>query len=310
MSEAKLNVQGLARRDEGLKGLKGLCSYIIPDEGRAFLSMDLGAGEPTCTAHYSQDPRYFYASVGGIGKEPYVDDSGVLMIDDVYIMFMSQTPIGAPIIQAALAKDWPEGTFAKQWVKNSKPIKSMVKESRQIHKMLVLALLYGLGVVKMQKQLQEQFGIDMNPKQCKDVYNGFWLTFPLVKALVNKCTTKAAEKGFIANEFGYRVTFPMGPKGFEYTHKACNYLIQSTVSGIMHMFNYAFFQLAHEAGVYIEFITVIHDETVVSVAKSDIDKLKTIQEKAVLSLNNRLKWSVPIRVGFNIGEDFYEMKGD
>ena len=105
MAEAKLNVQGLARRDEGLKGLKGLCSYIIPDEGRVFLSMDLGAGEPTCTAHYSQDPRYFHASVGGIGQPPYVYSDGVLMIDDVYIMFMSKTPIGSPIIKAALAKE-------------------------------------------------------------------------------------------------------------------------------------------------------------------------------------------------------------
>jgi len=139
MSEAKLNVQGLARRDTGLKGLKGLCSYIIPDEGRVFLSMDLGAGEPTCTAHYSQDPRYFHASVGGIGKSPYVDDEGVLMIDDVYIMFMSKTPIGRPIILEALKKQWPEGNFAEQWLKNSKPIKAMVKESRQIHKMLVFS---------------------------------------------------------------------------------------------------------------------------------------------------------------------------
>ena len=307
MVEAKLNVQGLARRDEGLKGL---CSYIIPDEGRVFLSMDLGAGEPTCTAHYSQDPRYFHASVGGIGQPPYVDSDGVLMIDDVYIMFMSKTPIGSPIIKEALAKQWPEGTFAEQWVKNSKPIKSMVKESRQIHKMLVLALLYGLGVTKMGKQLQEQFGITMGPSQCREVYDGFWNTFPLVRALVIKCSNRAAAQGFIANEFGYRVTFPTGPKGFEYTHKACNYLIQSTVSGIMHMFNFALFDFARQAGVNMEFITVIHDETVVSILKEDVERVKVFHQNAVKSLNERLKWSVPIRVGFNIGEDFYEMKGD
>jgi len=102
----------------------------------------------------------------------------------------------------------------------------------------------------------------------------------------------------------------MGNRGYDYTHKACNYLIQSTVSGIMHMFNYAFFAFAKESGIEMEFITVIHDETVVSISKKDEEIVKVIHEKAVKSLNERLKWSVPIRVGFNLGEDFYEMKGD
>lgn len=73
----KLNIQGLARGD------KGLMSSMIPPPGHVFVSVDLAAGEPSVSAHYSQDRNYFDACFGMVGKEPYYDGD-LLRCDDIH----------------------------------------------------------------------------------------------------------------------------------------------------------------------------------------------------------------------------------
>ena len=108
---SKLNVQGLARRDKGIKGLGGQCTYLIPEEGNVFVSMDLTSGEPTVTAHYSGDIRYRYATLDGAGQPPFWDSEDILMIDDIYLMFMSATKEGKILLKELWDKTFPEGDF-------------------------------------------------------------------------------------------------------------------------------------------------------------------------------------------------------
>lgn len=159
----KLNIQAIARRHEPL------VSSIIPDPGFVFISQDLGAGEPTCTAHYSRDPAYRYATLDGIGKEPFWKN-GVLWIDDVYLMVMSVSPIGREAIKAAWDRSWDGKTFVEQWMEKSKVVKTYLDEERQLHKMLGLALGYSMGPKKMQTQVKTQFSRDLSFTECKQLY--------------------------------------------------------------------------------------------------------------------------------------------
>lgn len=130
---ARLNVQGLARRDPGLM------SCILPDSGYKTVSLDLSAGEPTVTAHLSQDRRYRYATFDGVGKAPYYE-GGVLMLDDVYLMTQSVSPIGAAEIRRVFdSHQFPEGNFVEQWLKDPEVVKKFFKAQRQLHKMLCVA---------------------------------------------------------------------------------------------------------------------------------------------------------------------------
>lgn len=306
---AKLNVQGLARRDKGLGHLDGLCSYIEPSHFNCvFVSMDLGAGEPTVTAHYSQDTMYRYATLEGIGKAPYWNAEDVLMIDDIYLMFMSSTTSGKRIIREAWDKDWGGLSFTDQWLKSSKAIKTHLDSDRQFFKMLALALIYGMGPNRLQKQSYEQFSVELTETEAMSIYKGYWSTFAGVRALVQKMAQKA-KQGFIINPFGYRLTFDKsGVKGKDTTHKACNYFIQSCVSGIMHLYNGYLEEECLRCGIPFYFVTVIHDETVLEVPKDKLDTFKEAKTAATERLNKLLQWSVPITIGLSIGNNFKEIK--
>jgi hypothetical protein len=130
---ARLNVQGLARRDPGLM------KCILPEVGHVTVSMDLAAGEPSCTAHYSGDVNYRYATIDGIGKAPEYRD-GVLLIDDIYVMVMSVSPLGREYLSHTYHNHcFPAGNFVEQWLADAEVVKSFLKKQRQFHKILCVA---------------------------------------------------------------------------------------------------------------------------------------------------------------------------
>lgn len=307
LDDYRLNIQAFARRHEPL------ASCLVPDEGNVLVSQDLGAGEPSVTAHYSKDPAYRYATLEGIGKEPFWKD-GILWIDDIYLMVMSVSPIGNPVMRKAWAKDWSGKSFVEQWMHKPKVIKSFLDEDRQLHKMLALALGYSLGPNKMQTQVKQQFSKDLTFGECKELYRNYWELFGELRRFADYCQRKATEKGYLVNEFGYRLCFvnngnrkvEKGP--LDTTHKAYNYLIQSSVSGIMHLYLMFIMEIVRERRLPVRFVTVIHDEDVFECKKDAVDEFEKASKDAETKLNNYLGWSVPIRIGFTVGETFYHIK--
>lgn len=285
---ARLNVQGLARRSPELVGC------ILPRPASKVVSMDLSAGEPTVTAHFSRDPNYLHATFEGVGKEPYWKN-GVLLIDDIYLMTMSVSPIGRAAMEEAWRDSYDGLSFAKAWALSPDLVKSRLKKLREIHKMLALALGYGMGPTKMVKQCYDK-GFNLALITAKDFYGNYWDLFAGIRRLAKTLQKRLKKDGYIINPFGYRLT----PNAF----KALNYFIQSTVSGIMHVFNLKLFTVAH----YAEFISVIHDETLADCPIVNLEEFKRHKEEATASLNAELKWSVDIRTGWAIGDNWYEAK--
>lgn len=122
--EARLNVQGLARQD------KGLMSCIVADKNMVFVSIDQTAGEPSVTTHLTKDRMYRYANFDGIGKKPFYQN-GVLMVDDIYLMYASVAPIFQAEVKKAFEETYPEGDFGKQWLKDPEVIKTRLKRVRK-----------------------------------------------------------------------------------------------------------------------------------------------------------------------------------
>lgn len=286
---ARLNVQGLARRDFGLM------STIQADPGRTIVSIDLSSGEPTVTAHYSRDPNYLYATFDGVGKEPFYRD-GVLMIDDIYLMVMSVSPIGHKLMRDVFHNTYNGRPFTEVWLTDPEFIqKTLLKTERALHKMLALALGYGMGPTKMVKQSREN-GHDLNPKVAKQFFDAYWRLFAGLRRLADRLAYQIERDGYIVNQFGYRLTPP--------PHKGFNYLIQSSVSGIMHMFNAKLFALAD----YANFITVIHDELLADVPDDMVEQFRIHKEQATASLNSDLRWTTKIRTGYATGKNWYAAK--
>lgn len=284
----RVNVQGLSRRDAGLM------TCITPDPGYTTVSIDLASGEPTVTSHFSQDRNYMYACFDGVGKVPEYRNN-ILMLDDIYLMAMSISPIGAVKAREAFYKKWPAGSFQDQWLADAEVIKTALKKDRQIHKMLALGLSYGMGANKMCKQMYDA-GFQLSVSDAKTFKNAYWHLFSGVKKFANRLTKIIEDDGYVVNPFGYRLT-PQAHKGF-------NAFIQSSVSGIMHVFTAKLMA----AAPYGRFVTCIHDELLIDVPSDRLDEFKKDKEIATKSLNDDLNWSVNIRTGFAVGSNWYEAK--
>lgn len=287
---ARLNVQGLARRD------KGLMACIKSDEGMESVSIDLSAGEPTCTAHYSQDPNYNYACFDGVGKAPFYNDEGLLMIDDIYLMSMSAAPGGREVLKEAFNSTYDGKTFVEKWLEDPEFIaKGVLKNERSSYKWKCLGLGYGMGPKKLVKQAYDQ-GESYRLSDARLFYKSYWHTFNKVRELAARLQYRVEKQGYLINQFGYRLV----PE----PHKAFNYWIQSSVSGIMHVYR---MKLAH-AAPWARFITCIHDEFLYDVPVDRLEEFQKLKDVACDSLNDDLKWRTKIRTGWASGDNWYDAK--
>lgn len=285
---ARLNVQGLARKD------KGLLSTILCDPGNILVSEDFSAGEPTVTTHFSGDTNYRWACFDGVGKAPEYRN-GVLMIDDIYLMCMSVSPIGRDKMREAFNMKWGGLSFQDQWLKDPEVIKSFLKAERQFHKILALGLGYGMGAKKMVNSAYEK-GYLLDFQTAKRFHAAYWQLFSGVKRLADNLAAKVERDGWLLNPFGYRLT----PE----PRKAFNYFIQSSVSGAIHLYGA---QLKAYAP-YANIITCIHDEFLIECPEACVEELRHDSQLATDALNRGLGWSVNIRTGFAPGKDWYSAK--
>jgi len=238
-------------------------TYILVRQyGQTFVTGNC-AGEPSVTANFSDDTNYRWATLDGVGKSPtYVN--GVLMIDDIYLMTASASPMFSASIQEAFDRDWDGKTFAEQWLLDSEIIKNSLKKIRQISKILCLGIGYGMQPKKMVKQMYEN-GVQITLKEATDFFNAYWRLFDRVLKFSKQLSNQVKQDGFIINPFGYRMVCE--------PRLAFNYFIQSTVSGIIHVF----LAKLMAAAPYCTYCLLIHDEVVMEVDDNMLDQLRYVQ---------------------------------
>jgi hypothetical protein len=280
-----LNIQGLARKEKGLMG------SIIPRVGNKFVSIDLAAGEPTVIAHYSQDRLYNAATFGMVGKDPYWDGD-LLMIDSPYMMFGSIAPTG----KESLKRAWGEGKF-EGWRTMPDDQRKKVWSGLGMHKTISLAKLYGQGARGTVNFAADQ-GYSLDFQTSKTLHHQFWYAlFPNVRMLGERLEVQFKRQGCLYNEFGYR----MVP---ERESLALNYTIQSSVSGIIKLFD----EFVLQDAPWATWVTVIHDEQIWEVPAERLEEFRLAVQRATQKLNEFLGWTVEIRTGFAPGNNLYEAK--
>lgn len=286
MAEHKsLNAQGLSRN------IEPLMRSMVADPGMVMFASDLAAAEPGVTSQLSKDRNYYDASFGMIGKRPHYDGK-VLKIDDLYLTVMSVSPIGADDMRKA----FDELRVADTWGADAEGIKRALKGPRNIHKVLALALAYGLGPKGVVRTAKVK-GYDLDPRVAKAFYESYWDLFSGVRDLGKRLEREFRRKGYLVNPFGYRLV----P---EADYKCLNAVIQSTVSGIMSALCAKFFA----ACPWAQYGIVLHDELIGQIPQGREDEARKLLEACALDLTEDLGWEIPIRVGWNTGRDLYSIK--
>lgn len=287
--EAKINAQGLSRRDESLM------RSLVADEGELIVSSDISAAEPSIISHFSKDRRFTYCAFGGVGKEPYYEDK-ILMTDDIYLTSASVSPVGQDVMEEAYHRKWGGVSFSEQWVIDKEVIKSDpdVKAIRKFHKPLVLGIGYGMGAQKMVDTAADS-GLKLRLEDAKAFHRAYWYSlYPDVRKLGERLKLQNKSQGYITNVFGFRL-FPSLPK-------TLNYFIQSSTSGVMDLIAITFYKLAPWAKHHC----ILHDEAVYSIPKDKVDETKKALKLATDHVNKQLGWDVDIRVGFVSGKDYFD----
>jgi hypothetical protein len=267
-----LNLPAMARRDEFFM------RCWLADPGKTFVSQDVVSLEPSVTAHFSQDKRYRWATVDGIGKAPYYDGD-VLMIDDVYLMTASVLPPTAHKIKKA----WDDGVF-NTWLTDPEAVKKALKSPRSFAKVCALGLGYGMGAKKLQKTCDEA-GVSLTFQEAKALRTRYWELFSGLRRFADTLQFRVEKDGFLVNPFWYRIT----PE----PHKAFNAYIQSSASGVLDLYCLELFEKAPD----LEFVALIHDEVIFQCADERLKDLGKLTEECSKAVNEMLQWSVPIRFG-------------
>lgn len=283
----KVNLPALARRDERLM------ECIEPATAdHVFVSSDFTALEPSITSHFSKDEYYTYASYTGVGKKPYIDNKGILRIDDVYLMFASVDPRFKDEVKAFFSK--PEN--CQLWLDDKDLIKEkLLKTPRKKAKPAVLGFGYAMGPDRFVTQSFDAGDI-VTSKEAKGAYKAYWQLFKDIAKLSKALELLTKQQGFITNPFGYRLTTE--------PHKGYNAMIQSSASGVVDVLTLKFFAMCPWA----VFVTLVHDEVIYTIPKDKIEATKKIQDQAVADLNKDLKFDVPMRLGYVVANNFAEIK--
>jgi hypothetical protein len=288
---SKLNLLAVNRRS------KIVMETIVPDEGNVFLSCDIQSAEPMILLNYSDD-KVLYDILYTYKKKPAEWVNGVFMSKNIYLTCCSRIPFVQDKLQEIETKYQED--IASIFNRDPDLVKDELGKVYDTLKALVLALLYGLSVNGVQRQLTER-GYKADKKFSADFYHSFWNVLTDVQKL-RDCQIDLFEKAFrkkmpVCNPFG--TPLPTGK-----SKDSMNRLIQSSVSSFIRMVCFNLFT-KYGSEVSSRLVAIIHDELIIETAKEDIERVKVTLSVSVKEVNETVGLVYPLGLGCKIVENFY-----
>jgi hypothetical protein len=287
----KLNLLAVNRRS------KIVMETIVPDEGNVFISTDLISAEPMVLLNYSED-KVLYDILYTYKKKPAEWVNGVFMSKNIYLTCCSRIPFVQDKLQEIEAKYQED--IASIFNRDPDLVKDELGKVYDTLKALVLALLYGLSVNGVQRQLTER-GYKADKKFSADFYHSFWSVLTDVQKL-RDCQIDLFEKAFrkkmpVCNPF-----FTPLPSGR--SKDALNRIVQSSVSSFIRMVCCEVFT-KRSSEVSARLVAIIHDELITEVSKNDVAKFKEVLDKSVAYVNDTVGLQYPLGLGLKEVTNFY-----
>lgn len=272
-------------------------SNLKADPGKMLVGSDGVSAEPTVISHYTNDPMYRYFCFDGIGKKPFYDNNGTLMIDYIYFGFGSRTPMFAEPLKEAFHTTWKGVSFADQWMDDKEVIKNDLSYIKGHCKWICLALGYGMSKKGIYPKCIEA-ELDISHKMAMQTFDAYWNLFKGIKNFKQGLEREYSNKGAIETVFGFRLTPPKKSNIF-------NSLMQGTVSGLFHLYDYLMMKGEED---WLEWVTCIHDSSIFQFPIEREQQFLEKKEKVTKIINEKLKWRLPVRFDYAAGSSFADTK--
>lgn len=184
------------------------------------------------------------------------------------------------------------------------PFSEVTSAQRRAAKAVNFGIIYGISEYGLAKNL------GIKPYQAKDYIEKYFLTYPTIKAFMQKSVDTAKAQGYVTSLFGRRRNIE---ELYSTNHNvamfgeraAMNMPLQSTASDIIKLAMVKIFNELKAQGLKTKMILQIHDELIFDVPKNELDTVKTLVKTY---MENIVKLNVPLIVDVNTGKDWFDCK--
>ena len=183
-------------------------------------------------------------------------------------------------------------------------IRDVTSKQRSYAKHIVFGIVYGMSGFGLGENLS------ISPKEASEFINKFYEKFDGVKKYMDDIVVKSKEEGYVTTLFNrkryideYNSPIYMVRKTAE--RLALNTPIQGTGADIMKMAMILIHKKLKKEKLKSKLLLQIHDEVILNVYKDEEEKVKKLVKE---SMENIVKFKVPLKVEIETGSNWYEAK--
>ncbi len=181
-------------------------------------------------------------------------------------------------------------------------LKDVTREMRSKAKTANFGIIYGISSFGLSERLT------IGRKEAKDLIDGYFSSYPGVKAYMDESIRKAREKGFVTTMFGRRRYLPDIHSRNQVVRgnaerNAINAPIQGSAADIIKIAMVRIHEKLKSEGYKSKMILQVHDELIFEVLESELEKLKSM---VLFEMSNAAKLSIPLKVDWGTGRNWLE----
>ena len=182
------------------------------------------------------------------------------------------------------------------------PIEQVTSEMRRKAKTANFGIIYGISVFGLAERL------NIPRSEAKELIDGYFETFPMVKTYMDKCIENAREKGFVETIFGRKRYLPdinshnANVRSFA-ERNAINAPIQGSAADIIKIAMVRISKRIAEENLKSQMILQVHDELNFNVPVDEIETLKHLVRE---EMEQACSLQVPLKVDIGIGNNWLE----
>ncbi|MBQ3853065.1 MAG: DNA polymerase I, partial [Anaerovibrio sp.] len=165
-------------------------------------------------------------------------------------------------------------------------------------------IVYGISDYGLSQDLK------ITRKEAAGYIESYFEKCPGVKAFIDKTVAEAHTNGYVQTLFGRRRDLP-AINSSNYNQRmlaermAMNTPIQGTAADIIKLAMIRAYRMIQEAGLKSRILLQVHDELVLEVVESELEKVKDILKEAMEQV---VHLKVPLSIDINLGKNWAEAK--
>ncbi len=181
-------------------------------------------------------------------------------------------------------------------------IKDVTREMRSRAKTANFGIIYGISSFGLSERL------NIGRKEAKDLIDGYFSSYPRVKAYMDESISKAREAGYVTTMFGRKRYLPDIQSRNQVVRgnaerNAINAPIQGSAADIIKVAMIRIHEHMKSEKYQSKMILQVHDELIFEAELSELDRLR---EMVIYEMSNAVRLDVPLLVEWGTGKNWLE----